>query len=667
MKKILITIFTALLFSLFIITSPKISAVTITSAPYDTYSMGPDQKLVLTQTAYEPAGLLNLAYKLNSPEDFYMQDDTLYIADTGNKRIIKTDLIGNSEIVVSDLLEPTGVHVDQDNKLYVVDKSLKKILIYDESYNLINEITKPTEPIFGLNSPFVPLKITTGPRGIMYVTGEGSVSGVMQFNYRGEFLGYLGTNPTNVSFYRKVLEFFNQSLAKVTPLSPLNVAVDEKGSLYTISKTESMPLKKFNIASSIVLSPMQYEQPEAVYVNNFGNIYTISRNGIIQEFDSSGNLLFLFGGSNSSNDVLGLFSNPTDIITDSDHNIYVLDKGNNTIQILARSEFTKLVHHGLVSLNDGKYNVAEWEDVLRANSVFALANSVIARTYFRTGDYKNALDYYQIAGDKAGYSDTFWQIRNNYLQTQLGIILSVLLIIVVLYYSLKFVDHKYQIYDPIRKGREKIYSVKTIKELRLGFNVFRHPLNTFHEIKHEAKSSNLTAIILYLTFIVLNIVSVYTTGFLFNDTNLNTYNVLTSFLSLAGIVILFVFANYLIATLSNGEGWFKDVFIGTAYVLVPYIVLTIPIIILSNVLTLNEIFIFQAILAFRDGWTLILLVLMVMEIHNYEFKELIKNLLLTIFTMAIIVAILLLIYLLVNQMYEYIVGIIKEVINRATH
>ncbi len=667
MKKILITIFTALLFSLFIITSPKISAVTITSAPYDTYSMGPDQKLVLTQTAYEPAGLLNLAYKLNSPEDFYMKDDYLYIADTGNKRIIKTDLIGNSEIVVSDLSEPTGVHVDQDNKLYVVDKSLKKILIYDESYNLINEITKPTEPIFGLNSPFVPLKITTGPRGIMYVTGEGSVSGVMQFNYRGEFLGYLGTNPTNVSFYRKVLEFFNQSLAKVTPLSPLNVAVDEKGSLYTISKTESMPLKKFNIASSIVLSPMQYEQPEAVYVNNFGNIYTISRNGIIQEFDSSGNLLFLFGGSNSSNDVLGLFSNPTDIITDSDHNIYVLDKGNNTIQILARSEFTKLVHHGLVSLNDGKYNVAEWEDVLRANSVFALANSVIARTYFRTGDYKNALDYYQIAGDKAGYSDTFWQIRNNYLQTQLGIILSVLLIIVVLYYSLKFVDHKYQIYDPIRKGREKIYSVKTIKELRLGFNVFRHPLNTFHEIKHEAKSSNLTAIILYLTFIVLNIVSVYTTGFLFNDTNLNTYNVLTSFLSLAGIVILFVFANYLIATLSNGEGWFKDVFIGTAYVLVPYIVLTIPIIILSNVLTLNEIFIFQAILAFRDGWTLILLVLMVMEIHNYEFKELIKNLLLTIFTMAIIVAILLLIYLLVNQMYEYIVGIIKEVINRATH
>src|SRR5690606_17395587 len=152
-------------------------------------------------------------------------------------------------------------------------------------------------PIFGLNSPFVPLKISSGPRGVIYVTGEGSVSGGMQFNRYGDFLGYLATNPTQSSFYRQILEWFNQELAPITPVSPDNLTIDEKGSVYTTSITEYMPIKKYNIASRIVLSPMHYGQtaPSAVFINDFGNIYTITDKGIIHEYDSSGNLLFVFG------------------------------------------------------------------------------------------------------------------------------------------------------------------------------------------------------------------------------------------------------------------------------------------------------------------------------------------------------------------------------------
>src|SRR5690606_26352358 len=131
------------------------------------------------------------------------------------------------------------------------------------------------EPIFGLNSPFVPIKIATGPRGVIYVTGEGSVSGIMQFNRYGEFLGYLATNPTRSSLYRQILEWFNQDLAPITPISPDNVAIDAKGSIFTTSKTDYMPVKQFNIASRIVHAPFQYGEafPSAVYVSDFGNIY----------------------------------------------------------------------------------------------------------------------------------------------------------------------------------------------------------------------------------------------------------------------------------------------------------------------------------------------------------------------------------------------------------
>lgn len=664
MKKITIIILLLTLALLTTMLIPKTDAVTITSAPYETWTLGPNGDFVLTQTAYEPAGILMMSATLNQPRDIYIKDDIIYIADTGNQRIVRVTLDGTTEVIVGGLNEPTGVHVDNLNQLYVADKGNKEIYVYDESLNLILTIGHPAEPIFGINSPFVPIKITTGPRGIMYVTGEGSVSGVMQFNYMGEFLGYLATNPTNRTFYRQILEWFDQNLAPITPLSPENIAVDQKGSLYTTSHTESMPLKKFNIASRIVLSPYQFDFPVAVFINDFGNIYSITAGGVISEFDASGNLLFIFGGQSSNTQVLGLFTNAQDIVVDSNYNIYGLDQGSGRIQILARSEFTALVHDGLQSLNDGVYDVEQWENVLRMNSVFALANSVIARTYYRTGDYHTALEYYQIASDKSGYSDAFWQVRNAFLQSYLGMILSIIMALILLRYILKFVDHKYQIYNPIRKFNHKVNDVTVLRQLRYGMRMFRHPIDSFHEIKHEKKSSVLTATILYVTFILLSVISIFTTGFIFNDNNLDNYNVLTSFLGTAGFLMLFVFANYLISTLSSGEGWFKDIYIATAYALMPYIVMTIPIILLSNVLTLNEIFIFQAVLFFREAWTFLLIVLMILEVHNYSIGELIKNILLTLFTMVVIVAILLLVYLLVIQMYDYISSIFKEVFDR---
>ena len=57
---------------------------------------------------------------------------------------------------------------------------------------------------------------------------------------------------------------------------------------------------------------------------------------------------------------------------------------------------------------------------------------------------------------------------------------------------------------------------------------------------------------------------------------------------------------------------------------------------------------------------------MIFEIHNFSVGELIKNVLLTIFTMIVIVAVLLLVYLLVLQMWDYIVSIFKEVIGRVS-
>ncbi len=658
MKKILLIII--LLASLILIPNLKINAEdSQTSAPYDTYAIGPNGRPIKTQTAYEPAGTINLG--LSRPEDLYMKDDVIFIADTGNKRILKYYLDGTFEVFITDLDEPTGVHVDLEDFVYIADKGARAVIKYDKNGNKIKTFNKPTEPIFG-SSPYIPLKVVTGPKGILYVVGEGSTAGLIQLSYNGEFQGFFGANETKMSFVQKVANFFKVSSAKNIPISPSNVAIDEKGSIYTVSNTQRDKLKKFNIASEAILKLSTRNTTfNSIHINEFSNIYVLSNEGIIMEYDSYGQIIFSFGGLDTGTRRLGLLVNPVDITTDSANNIYILDKGLNEIQIFQRSEFAALVHEGLKNNKDGIYDIEQWQEILRMNSLFSVANSAIARAEYRSHNYSDALNYYKIAGDKVGYSEAYWQIRYDFLQKNMLSILIVIISLTVLVSGLKFADRKWKTFAFVHNFNDKVKSIDIIRQLLMLFRMFRHPIDTYDDIKRYNKSSYLAAFIIYTIFVIEMILLSYFEAFIFNNTNLEGFNVFREMIVLYGIIFLFVVSNYLISSLQNGEGFLKDVFISTSYALAPMIVFTPFIIIISHGLTLNELFIYQAINYISVIWVFLNIVIMIKEIHNYTITELIGNILLTIFTMIIIVVIIALMFLLANQLYEYIHGILKEV------
>lgn len=666
MKKLLLF---PLIFILLIMTpflSLRSVALTQTSAPYDTFTIGPRGRYILTQTAYEPAGFMNLSSSLNGPEDMFIKDDIIYVADTGNRRIIKIDETGLVTELVTNLNEPTGVHVDEENQIYVADKGARMVYKYDIDGNLLDAFGRPTEPIFGQSSVYVPTKITTGPRGVMYVVGEGSTGGIIQLNHMGEFLGFFAANQTTMSWYQVLARWFSVNLARNIPRPPTNVAIDEKGSVFTVSNLSSEQIKKFNISSTAILSISNRHQPLSIAINDFDNIYTLSADGIITEYDSYGNLIFEFGGTvTASNQVLGLFVAPVDIDVDSNSNIYVLDRGSNQIHMLQKSEFTQMVHQGLIDFKNGIYDIEQWEEVLRMNSVFALANSSIARANYRQMNYDEALEYYRIAYNRQGYSDAFWQIRYAWMQNYLGLVFGLAILAFVAHKSLQLVDKHYHIYQPVRNFNQKTNDYKLVRELKLILRMIRHPLDTFYEIKRNHKASYLSATIIYLIALVISVVVIYGTSFIFNPYYVERYNLIRGSATTIGVVMLFVFANYLISTLSSGEGWFRDIYIGTAYALAPYVLMRIPLMLLSHVLTFNEVFIYDSLLSIVEIWSLLLIVIMVKQMHNYKIIELIKNLLLTIFTMIMIVLVGFLIYLLANQMWNFFESIIREVIIRA--
>jgi hypothetical protein len=156
--------------------------------------------------------------------------------------------------------------------------------------------------------------------------------------------------------------------------------------------------------------------------------------------------------------------------------------------------------------------------------------------------------------------------------------------------------------------------------------------------------------------------SLYLTGFIFNPYTVLAYikvgnEVVTTVL----LILIWNAANYLVSTISDGEGRVRDVIVGSAYSLFPYALLALPIALISNVLTLNEIFIYKFSLDIMWFWTGMMLFIMVKEIHNYSFSETVKNVLITLFAMALFLLTGYILYVLFRQLYEFISAIVQEI------
>ena len=113
-----------------------------------------------------------------------------------------------------------------------------------------------------------------------------------------------------------------------------------------------------------------------------------------------------------------------------------------------------------------------------------------------------------------------------------------------------------------------------------------------------------------------------------------------------------------------GEGKFKAVFIGSAYMLSPYLVFMPIVNLLSYVLTRNEGFVITFSTTIIWAYVLLLLFFSVKEINNYSVKKTIGSIAISLFFIVIVVVAFSIVYMLCNEFVEMITTIIKEAIYR---
>ena len=645
--------------------------------PYKTYTVDGYGYVLETQSAYNPLAAITKVGETAfvSPMDMAIgKDGNLYIADAGAHVILICSRDGEQVGTIGEgiLQTPTGVYVTEDGTVYVADKDAKKVFVFDAQGNVTAEYGKPDSPIYGNSMDFKPTKVVANKTGTMYIICEGNMNGIVQLSpvEGGSFLGYFGTNYTSLSPFQMIQRVIltdaqrAQMLSNI-PSTPTNLHIDDTGLIYTVTQGDKeTSLKKLNIAGKNLLDsdPYYADLPAAVTTGNYNNILVADSDGYIYEYNEDGELLFMFGGRDDGRQRVGLCNKVEAIAVDEDDRIYLLDSDKKQIHIFEPTEFTNLLHEALYLFSKGQYTQSKepLSKVLQMNSMFDYANQAMGHAYLQEENYEQALKYFRLAKSFEGYSDAFWEVRNIWIRNYLVAAVLAIAAMIVLIRGGKSLYRKKYANRPTTQTGEHIL----LGQLRYSLYFMRHPMDGCYGVKKEGKNSWWCANILLGTFILISILEKYCSGFLVKTVREGRYDLITDIGKVLVIFIGLTACNYLVVTIHEGEGFFKDLYCAYAYCLTPYIVIKPFVILLSNVLTYNEVFLISFANIIVWTWVVILILLTLKEINNFTVGETAKALAITAFTVLILTLLVCIIYVLFSQVIDFVITVVREVVYR---
>ena len=198
------------------------------------------------------------------------------------------------------------------------------------------------------------------------------------------------------------------------------------------------------------------------------------------------------------------------------------------------------------------------------------------------------------------------------------------------------------------------------KTLKYGFYVITHPFDGFWGLRRENKGSIAAA----FTFVILTILTFtiekQNTGFLFNLNRLSELNVVVDIITVLLIYVLWCVANWCTTSLMEGKGRMQDILIAVGYSLLPIILIRLPMVAMSHMITTNEGSFYYVLGVISYLWAGFLIFTGTMVIHQYSVGKTIVTCAITVLGMAILMFIGLLFFNVIQQMITFVVTIYRE-------
>ncbi len=622
--------------------------------------------------------------------DVKVLKDKAYVLDSISSKIFVINREYKIEKTICgdlELNQPQGFFISSKGFIYIADTMNGRIVKTDMNGNFIAAVERPSNYSTISTVKFEPKKIVVDDGERLYIIVSDETNGIYQMNMDGKFLGFFGSVPVVPS----VTELFWRSISTKEQLSRMllfvpteysGMDIDTSGFIYTTTATNSAdemksfisgggssnlaPIRKLNPKNVDVLARNGSMPPAGDTVDETASRFidiSVRDDGIYCALDSTfsrifayskyGDLLFIFGNENTKKDGL----NSPNALCWWDDDIIVADKGNNAVKVYSPTKFAKTIFSAVKSELKGDYKTssAEYDRLLEMHPGNALAYLGMGKQEMRDGNYSSAMDYFKKAQSISNYSKALKLQRNKIGYTYIGIGVAAVAVILIVSFILK----------KRNKNNGKISRLaenKTIKAIKYGKYIMVHPFDGFQNIEREGGCTVKSASVILGALVVLSVISSVATGYIVSGVTKVTESVLIK--GVLGVLLPFVLwcvSNWSVTSLMNGSGTFKKIYIYSVYSLLPIVLIMPFLIIFSHFISADELALYNIINTIFYIWAGLLLFCGTIVIHEYSASRTVFTILFIIIAMGIIIFLLLLTMTILQQITEFLKLLFEEI------
>ena len=196
--------------------------------------------------------------------------------------------------------------------------------------------------------------------------------------------------------------------------------------------------------------------------------------------------------------------------------------------------------------------------------------------------------------------------------------------------------------------------------LRYALYVITHPFDGFWDLTHEHRGTLAAANTFLALFLIVRVLKLLCTSFQFINSPIQHINVFEEMGSLLLPFLILCLANWAMTTLFDGKGRFIDIYIAMCYALVPYILIQLPMILVSNMLTFEEGSLYSVALTVSVIWCMFLVFVGLMEVHDYGPGKTFIFIIVTIVGAAVILFLILVFFSLLSDAFGFFVSLYRE-------
>ena len=197
--------------------------------------------------------------------------------------------------------------------------------------------------------------------------------------------------------------------------------------------------------------------------------------------------------------------------------------------------------------------------------------------------------------------------------------------------------------------------------LKYGTYVIFHPFDGFWDLVHEQRGSLMAAHAWLFLFLLTYVTRLMLTNFQFITAPIQYINIYEQCGSLLFPFLILCLSNWALSTLFDGKGRFKDIYMAMCYALAPYVLIQLPMILISHMISFDEAAYYSVLASVSVIWCVFLAFVGLMQVHDYSPGKNLVFLFASVFGALVILFLILVFFSLLSDAIGFFVSLYREV------